>query len=90
MTTITVTRQDIDLGIRGGCTQCPIALALRRKFQLPETIDVQVYGGHCKIDEQLYQLPPTARVFVKNFDRSRLSVRPFEFLLPEGILSPAH
>ena len=80
---IEVTQKDIDEGVQGECTLCPIALAFKRSSNFKrvyvngKTIDVW-YRGDQGI--KTYELPKKAQTFVKRFDRQE-PVKPFSFKL---------
>ena len=80
---IEVTQKDIDEGVQGECTLCPIALAFKRSSNFKrvyvngKTIDVW-YRGDQGI--KTYKLPKKAQTFVKRFDRQE-PVKPFSFKL---------
>ena len=71
---ITVTQDDIDNGIRRSCRDCPIALALRRRFP---SADIHVDGYGIAIEDGRAFVPLLARRFADDFDNGR-PVCPFE------------
>ena len=80
---IEVTQKDIDEGVQGECTLCPIALAFKRSSNFKrvyvngKSIDV---WNRCDQGIQTYELPKKAQTFVKRFDRQE-PVKPFSFKL---------
>ena len=80
---IEVTQKDIDEGVQGECTLCPIALAFKRNINFKA-----VYVNGKSIDVwyprsggvKTYELPKKAQTFVKRFDRQE-PVKPFSFEL---------
>ena len=78
---IQVTQQDIDNGLKGLCTHCPVALAFKRVIQ----------GGSVEVGDAAYIFPynfdgPTVMItlpefvhkFIRAFDSGN-KVEPFEF-----------
>ena len=78
---IEVTQDDIDEGVQGSMSLCPIARALKRHF--PEGSSIRVGGGRAFVDGVVYQLPHEARIFVKLFDIGWTS-SPFAFELTKN------
>ena len=79
--TINVTQRDIDRGRDCHCTECPIALAAKRKFR---SRSVEVFDDFIRIGGDFgYKLPVEARIFVSafDFDRKSPNVKPFRFTL---------
>lgn len=75
---IDVTQEDIERGMKMSCTQCPIALAVKRRTGLKDNVFVgpeEVY-----INDARYALPGKATTFVENFDRAQ-DVKPQKFVL---------
>ena len=79
---IEVTQKDIDKGVQGEYTLCPIALAVKRITNFK-----RVYVNGKSIDvlqtakaAKSYELPKKAQTFVKRFDRQE-PVKPFSFEL---------
>lgn len=75
---IHVTREDIDLGERGSCLSCPIALAVKRQADIAS---VRVEVASIRVGSAKAILPDEARRFVDHFDYGR-DVHPFSFDLP--------
>lgn len=81
MTTINVTQQDIDSGIKGDCSLCPVARAASRAFPHHKS---NVSGYHMYVMDQPGNrwrqavLPPPAWGFISAFD-SGWEVLPFSF-----------
>ncbi len=79
--TIHVTQSHIDAGIKGQCTQCPIALAARvaigqgHRIQVSFCNIIAICGGY---KSTLYPLPQEAQAFVEAFDAGQ-PVQPFSF-----------
>jgi hypothetical protein len=79
---VEVTQDDIDNGVAGSHTKCPIALALRR---------LTGFGGatvgytSCGPYHERYYLPAYARKFIGAFDSDK-PVKPFTLELTE----PSH
>lgn len=76
---IQVTQEDIDKGIQLDCTDCPIAVAIRRITSLP---GIEVDDSHIEIDHKEYHTPDEVIEFICVFDAG-LTVQPFEFDLVE-------
>ena len=74
---IHVTKKDIGLGITNDTTCCPVARALKRRF---DTNLVSVGDSRATIRRKGYPLPESASQFVRDFD-ARKRVRPFSFTL---------
>jgi len=82
MIKIRVSAKDIKNGERDNCSNCPVALAVRRVFDADETIEVD--GEEILIMSSPYcdiSLPPIVRKFVSDFDAG-MKVKPFTFYLP--------
>lgn len=82
-TTIKVTQDLIDSGVRLSSVSCPIAKALRLAgYECTVTqTDVSFYlHKHSENRYATSQLPAMARLFVRNFDDGN-PVNPFEFEL---------
>jgi hypothetical protein len=92
---VTVSLEDIDLGVRGESACCPIAIAVKRlklsrsDFDLVEVLpDADVMDGDsgdwtvCVGYDVEYLLPEQACQFAADFDAG-LSVSPFEFEMTE-------
>lgn len=83
---INVTQEDIESGVRGVCSLCPIARATRRET-LPD-IHVSVTENQIRLtnegtrEGEVYWLPTEAVAFVKAFD-TWADVVPFEFEVGE-------
>ena len=77
---IAVTQEDIDNGIRGSGSMCPVALAVRRRTG---DINVSVYSRGVlffnRSSSLVAQLPSTARAFISAFDSGAL---------PKALLCP--
>lgn len=90
--TIHVTQGDIDEGIPTLPLHCPIARAAHRECTNPDitiggyTFAWPLTGPRTPTGQTNVELPPSARMFVLDFDRNR-SVEPFSFEieLPEGV-----
>ena len=82
---INVTQQDIDLGKRGECSLCPIALSIKREHGKRALVQ-KLYLGVFKNEKTFtsWILPDAAVNFVLAFD-SGLYVRPFKFKLTEKV-----
>lgn len=78
---IKVTEQDIKLGKRVHTCFCPVALALRKSFDLQGAFDVEVGWEYIKMGALgRYKTPTSVRRFIHAFDR-RNKVKPFNFQL---------
>ncbi len=78
---IYVRKSDIEVGGRGNCFTCPVAMALKRAYK-GRSISVQsdsyrVDRGSIKTGAW-FPLPETAVRFVRDFDAGR-PVKPFSF-----------
>lgn len=94
MTTIHVTQEDIDAGIRLDCGACPVALAINRHLGISQPsrpyvalithrIEIgfwRVYQGHTQFINQVIWWDNPAVTFVRAFDKSE-PVKPFAFEL---------
>lgn len=75
MTTITVTEEDVRLGMRSSCDNCPIAKAAIRIWGQATVIPIKLY-----IPGASACLPPKAVEFILAFDtRKQLPPLPFSF-----------
>ena len=87
--TITVTQDDIDMGVMGDSCQCPIALATQRLLLDADVVTVghvtvgatAIYDGLSDDGEysDVYMLPYGAQIFIQDFDRGNM-VEPFTFV----------
>ena len=90
---ISVTQEDIDNGAWRSCSECPIALAIRRATCLgPEQVEVRTkYVGLLKY-HYTTQLPATAANFILLYDciDTWQDCRPIEFELdiPQNCCRP--
>lgn len=76
---ICVTQEDIDNGNQGDAHFCPIALAIRRQYDLPPTREAVAVGDYfVDFPQHIYVLPPEAQDFVMLFDEGERS-KPFCF-----------
>ena len=85
-----VTQKDIDQGEIGGCTSCPVALALGRLFPHLKTIvqPTRLYyrtrGPIWQRRQRAMDAPKEVRIFVDDFDEGK-PVEPFHFDLPTSL-----
>ena len=70
---VEITQEDIDQGIKGECSKCPLALALKRVFPIDE---VGVYYFTFSVGRKHHNLSDEAMMFVRNFDESKKLVQP--------------
>ena len=90
---VRVTQEDIDAGVRGDCTSCPVALALLRA--VPGAYEAAVDGPHFDLamvdGPNLYDVPLPRRVAwaIARFDFSG-TMSPFEFDLSLPTTEAAH
>lgn len=89
---IQVTQEDINKGISGNCTECPIALAVLRALPHFQMVRVGHDMIHCWVfaedkekgrwhynaGNRTYDIPREAQDFIRDYDRDR-PVEPFEF-----------
>jgi hypothetical protein len=75
---ICVQKRDIAKGVRRNVFDCPIACALKRRF---DTSDVQVATMVATVEARTCRLPMKARKFIRAFDAGR-TVEPFCFAFP--------
>jgi hypothetical protein len=75
---IKVLTRHIRKGIRGSNCSCPIALALNEAYK---TTDIRVMFSWAHIGDLIIDLPRKAVKFIKDFDKKKSSVKPFEFEL---------
>ena len=79
---ISVTQKHIDAGVRGSCSQDPVALALREAgFHTPwvSSSGIRSYDSTRK-KVQDFELPDDVLQFMRDFD-NLVPVEPFEFEL---------
>jgi hypothetical protein len=77
---ITVTKEDIQRGIRSSACSCPIARACNR-----QTRPTRVFGVTMRVDtvlggSQSFDLSRRAQQFIARFDRKK-KVKPFSFIV---------
>ena len=72
---IDVTQEDIDRGVKGACTQCPVALALARAF--PD-VYVDVATTQLLVGDEFIRAPSVVSIFIEDFDDGE-PVQPFSF-----------
>ena len=83
---IDVTQEDIDCGKQRSTSCCPVALAIRRTK--PRFAPIIVERTCVVIGRYEYDLPPTAREFIADFDSTKdpdeewPEPEPFSFELP--------
>lgn len=75
--TISVTQEDISMGVRRQCKSCPIALALRR---INPDYRVDVDTDRIRFGNKSFNTPEKVRDFIKAFDAKK-QVSPFTFRL---------
>jgi len=75
---IEVTQKDIDNGIRCDIGNCPIALAMTRRFNKRVTIG----QSYTLCNDKVVSLPFDARTFILEFDDGKI-VQPFTFNIRE-------
>lgn len=82
---IEVTQEDIDAGVKGSCSQCPIGRAFERALGPGFGIQYGSQGVNLLHSDSVYKqatlataLPRECRNFVMDFDAG-LMVRPFNF-----------
>jgi hypothetical protein len=85
---VEVTQEDIDQGIPSDCTDCPVALALCRVLDLPDTITVahSIIRLPTPDGWQRIRIPDHVRQWIYTFDRkgrSRVGPMTFELEVPE-------
>lgn len=77
---VSVTQEHIDQGVRGDCSKCAIALAIK---DIPEFKNEQVeVDGGIHIGGQAYYMPDRAIDFITRYDAGLRCV-PFTFELQE-------
>ncbi len=84
---IELTQDDIDFGIKGSYTECPIALALKRHYNT-----VRVENFEVTIDGTVLLMGDNLQIFTVDFDGGK-SVNPFDihvgdpcqFLMPSNM-----
>lgn len=79
---ISVIQDDIENGIKCNSGECPIALAVRRRFI---TADISVSLVKLRINDTTYRLPQEAMRFINKFDLTNNTVKPFQFTINEII-----
>jgi hypothetical protein len=89
---VEVTRKDIRGGLRNIASDCPIALALNRKFNRDDILVYPYKNGwafSCHRGRVHCLLPSSASRFAKRFDRG-MKVQPFRFRISSHMgLAPA-
>jgi hypothetical protein len=79
---IYVTKKDIELGVPRSIEECPISLAIKRRFK--GSVAVSTYSHvayvHNNMKYRRFTLPNKATIFVNAFDGGK-SVKPFRFTL---------
>lgn len=83
---IYVTPTDIKNGEVGNCAYCPIAQAVKRKFN---SNDVWVYPETMYVGNVRYEMPRTAAEFIVAYDDHQ-PVQPIRFKLPTGVELARH
>lgn len=81
---IKVTQKHIDKGRTGACRDCPIALAIRDVVDGQVTVTcahVYLNALHVYKNDRVLNLPRSAVLFIRHFDRSRGLAKPFSFEL---------
>lgn len=73
--TVRVTQDDIDRGVRGSTTDCPVARALCRA--VPNAF-IRVWKDVAFVRIHRVEIPPKVRRFIHDFDDYR-AVKPFSF-----------
>lgn len=73
---ITVKKTHIRRGLKGLPDSCAIALAIKEETG---SKDVSVRSRVVQIGKLALLLPSNARQFIKDFDRNKTLVRPFQF-----------
>ncbi len=77
--TVQVTRADIEVGITGRSSKCPIALAFNRAFAINDA-QVDNYSFESRTMNAYFCLPTACDRFIMAFDAKK-SVKPFSFTL---------
>jgi hypothetical protein len=83
---INVTKQDIEISrdqLKDGKSRafhCPVAKAAKRRFKAREAA---VTGFFVYIKKHQYELPQSARDFIRNFDEGH-DVKPIRFYVESG------
>lgn len=86
---VKVEQKHINLGLRGNCSSCPIALAIKEinqsKFVSIGYKDASIYFLE-RDDTYTFDLPRAARRFINRFDKDvYVKAKPFNFYLkPQG------
>lgn len=80
---VTVTKQDIQTGVRNSAESCPIAHAVKRATGLSASVN-QTRVKTMKGGMTVKRVPSTVKIaeFVRRFDTAQ-AVEPFEFWLDE-------
>ncbi len=77
--TVAVTEKDIEQGMRGSCSSCPVALAATRA--VGERMTITGYSAETEAEPfYRYRLPAGVSSFIYNFD-NRYGVEPLEFVM---------
>ena len=93
--TVTVTQGHIDRGLRGKCTRCPVAMAIKdaargkaQRFRGRVAVftgitKIEPYAGERSALAGLWELPEAVEEFISAFDigHGRPRVRPFTFTM---------
>lgn len=76
---IKVTQEDIDLGEKLNCNECPVARAMSRAFDCKISTSSCYYRKEDKIKiHNIHNLPVIVQNFIEKFDTA-LNIEPFEF-----------
>lgn len=81
---VSVTQEDINLGMRHNCYHCPIAKATQRNYAHPNYVRIDsgtlTVFSKVSMQEHTYHLPWNAMTWIAKFDSGQ-EVKPFEFEL---------
>jgi hypothetical protein len=80
--TVNVTQRDIERGIRSKCSDCPVALAVKRALGKRVKVFSGVSTSYLYLDhnKKPFPLPASAVEFIDRFDSGH-KVEPFTFKL---------
>jgi hypothetical protein len=71
------TKRDIETGIKGSCTRCPLAYAFSRAFKRKISVGSCMFWPAYSYRYKARHLPLEAMNFVSDFDRGDIKISPF-------------
>lgn len=74
---IKIQQRDLEIGVIGDVSYCPIALAIARAKHIPSS-EISVCCDSIKVGDKIYYLTPILREFKDKFDNGE-EVKPISF-----------